>query len=607
MDLPAAIIRLFVSHSLTGGQTNRRNQLLRTVLDEKQTEWLREERHRLQELSVILAGFETAPEDMATLQQSLLQLDELFLLVTVGEFNSGKSAFINALLGQRFLAEGVTPTTTRVHILKYGDHAATEPKEEFVEVATYPVEFLREINIVDTPGTNAIIRRHEEITQDFVPRSDLVLFVTSADRPFTESERLFLERIRNWGKKVVIVLNKIDILEGEADVEKVVGFITEHAKNLLGLTPEVFPLSAKLALQAKTTDDGAERDRLWEASRFAPLERYILETLDQESRIQLKLMNPLGVAERVAGQYWEAVNERLDLLREDLKTIDNIDRQLDLYKEDMRHDFGFRLSDMENILYGMLSRGMEFFDNAVRLKNIFELVDAKRVRRDFEQRVVADTPQRLEAKVHELIDWLVNRDLRQWQAVMEYLDKRRAARHEEVIGTPIEPFEYSRQALLDSVGRAAKEVVASYDKEAEARDIAESVQAAVAGTALLEVGAVGLGTLLTIALSSTAADLTGILAASVLAAVGLFVIPAKRRRAKADLQTKIEDMKGRLMATMTAQFEREMERSLHRLEEAIAPYTRFVKAEREKLEQMGGKLKDTLEALKVLRVRITGS
>ena len=580
---------------------------MRTVLDERQAELLREERRWLQELSVILAGFETAPEDLATLQKSILQLDELFLLVTVGEFNSGKSAFINALLGQRFLAEGVTPTTTRVHILKYGEQAATEPKEEFVLVATCPVDFLREINIVDTPGTNAIIRRHEEITEDFVPRSDLVLFVTSADRPFTESERVFLERIRKWGKKVVIVLNKIDILESEADVEKVVGFITEHAKNLLGLAPEVFPLSARLALRAKTTDDGAERERLWEASRFAPLERYILETLDQESRIQLKLLNPLGVAERLAGQYWEAVNERLGLLREDLETIDNIDRQLDLYKGDMRRDFGFRLSDMENILYEMLSRGMDFFDNAVRLKHVFDLIDVERVRRGFEQRVVADTPQRIEAKVQELIDWLVEKDLSQWQAVMEYLDKRRATRHEEVIGTPIGPFEYNRQALLDSVGRAAQEVVASYNKEAEAKEIAESVRMAVAGAALLEVGAVGLGTLLTIALSSTVADFTGILTASVVAVLGLFVLPAKRRRAKADLRAKIEDMKGRLMATMTAQFEREMERSLHRLEEAIAPYTRFVRAEREKLEQVEGKLKDTLEALKVLRVRVTSS
>ena len=67
---------------------------------------------------------------------------------------------------------------------------------------TAPVEMLREINIVDTPGTNAVRREHEALTREFVPRSDLVLFITSADRPFTESERAFLQSIREWGKKV---------------------------------------------------------------------------------------------------------------------------------------------------------------------------------------------------------------------------------------------------------------------------------------------------------------------------------------------------------------------------------------------------------------------
>ena len=62
----------------------------------------------------------------------------------------------------------------------------------------------------DTPGTNAIHREHERLTREFVPRSDLVLFVTSADRPFTESERGFLQGIRDWGKKIVVVVNKMD-------------------------------------------------------------------------------------------------------------------------------------------------------------------------------------------------------------------------------------------------------------------------------------------------------------------------------------------------------------------------------------------------------------
>ena len=63
-----------------------------------------------------------------------------------------------------------------------------------------------------------------------MPRSDLVLFVTSADRPFSESERAFLEEIRDWGKKIVVVLNKIDLLEDEAQIHEVVRFISDNAQ-----------------------------------------------------------------------------------------------------------------------------------------------------------------------------------------------------------------------------------------------------------------------------------------------------------------------------------------------------------------------------------------
>ena len=139
-------------------------------------------------------------------------------------------------------------------------------ENENLHTLTAPVELLAELNIVDTPGTNAIIRQHEAITQQFVPRSDLVLFVTSADRPFTESERAFLEQIRDWGKKVVIVLNKIDLFQTQEELDQVVTFIGENARALLGITPEIFPVSARLALRAKL----GEPD-LWKASRFEAL------------------------------------------------------------------------------------------------------------------------------------------------------------------------------------------------------------------------------------------------------------------------------------------------------------------------------------------------
>ncbi len=186
------------------------------LLNRDEQDLLQNERSLLDRLGLSLARLEARREDQDRLNQARHQLDELFLLVVVGEFNAGKSAFINALLGETLLQEGATPTTVRVHVLRYGDELSRNLTEADLEVITAPVEWLRDINLVDTPGTNAVIQRHQEITEDFVPRSDLVLFVTSADRPFSESERLFLERIRAWGKKVVIVVNKVDILD-EAD------------------------------------------------------------------------------------------------------------------------------------------------------------------------------------------------------------------------------------------------------------------------------------------------------------------------------------------------------------------------------------------------------
>jgi hypothetical protein len=459
---------------------------------------------------------------------------------------------------------------------------------------------------VDTPGTNAIIRRHEEITRDFVPRSDLVLFVTSADRPFTESEREFMERIRQWGKKVLIVLNKIDIVDDEEGVDQVLAFITDNARTLLGFAPEIFPISAKLALRAKTSEEGEAKDELWAASRFADLERYILETLDQESRIQLKLTNPLGIAEQVIGQYQTVVEERLSLLKDDFVTIDNIEAQLKVYKEDLRREFRYRLSDVENVLYEMESRGMEFFDDHLRLVRVFDLINVERIRGAYERQVVADVPRQLEANVQELIDWLVESDLRQWQAVMTYLNRRQAMeRHKDkIIGEIGGAFEYNRKALLASVGRAAQEVVSSYDKTTEAKELADSVRIAVAETALLQVGAVGLGTILTIILTSTAADLTGLLAAGAIAALGLFVIPSKRRQAKKELRQKSEDMRHRLIAALTTQFERELDLSVKRIDQAVAPYTRFIRAEREKLERTQRELTEVDEAMRLLKGQV---
>jgi len=548
------------------------------ILNELQENILKQERQLLSDLRLRMVQFGADPSDSDTLGKSLEQLDELFLLVVVGEFNAGKSALINALLGQRLLKEGVTPTTTQINTLRYGPTQDRQALDENHHVLTLPVDLLREISIVDTPGTNTVIRAHEAITSKFIPRADLVLFVTSTDRPFTESERAFLELIHDWGKKVVIIVNKIDLLENLDELDQVVRFITENALTLLGITPEIFPVSARLAQRAKQGEPN-----LWAPSQFEALERYIHDTLDEISRIRLKLLNPLGVGLHQVGNYLNLVGDRLDMLKDDVEMLRDVDAQLGLYKEDMQRDFQFRMADIENILYEMEQRGQDYFDETFRLGRVFDLLNKQRVQQAFTRQVVADVPQQIEQKVNELIDWLVESDLRQWKAVNDHLAERKRAHEGRIVGSVNASFAYDRERLMDAVGREAQRVVETYDKDFEAQTIADHAQAAVAASAAVEVGALGLGAVISILATTVAADVTGILLASFIAVLGLFVIPAQRRRAKSELRDKVAALREQLVQTLKGQFEREIARSLQRINEAIAPYTRFVRAERSKL------------------------
>jgi small GTP-binding protein len=573
--------------------------MIKSILTNKQEGLLKQERQWLAELQVILAKLGASPEDQTTLTRSIQQLDELFLLVVVGEFNSGKSAFINALLGQPLLKEGVTPTTSQINLLKFGKISQRQAQDAHSHVLIEPIELLRQISIVDTPGTNAIIKEHQAITEEFVPRSDLVLFITSADRPFTESERAFLSQIESWGKKIVFIINKIDIFDTEEEVTEVVNFVRQNATKLLGTTPDIFSISARRALQAKRGDPAQ-----WPRSGFEPLETFIHDTLDETSRLRLKFLNPLGVGDRLVNKYSEITKNRLTLLANDFETLSNLERQLGVYRQDMTRDFQFRLADIENILYGMEKRGNAFFDETMRLANIFDLLNKGRIQQGFESRVVADTPQAIEQRVVEMIDWLVNADLNQWHAVMNYLEQRKQEYQEQMIGDVGGAFRYDREHLIDSVGKAAEKVVETYNKSFEAQKIAESAQFAVAETAAVEIGAIGLGAIITVLATTAAADVTGILAASLVAALGLFVIPARRRAAKKEMVERVAALRIQLTNALTTQFEKELNRSLQRINEAIAPYTRFVRAEQEKLQETQAELTEAERTQGRLRAEI---
>jgi hypothetical protein len=491
------------------------------------------------------------------------------------------------------------------------------------------------------------------MTREFIPRSDLVLFVTSVDRPFTESERAFMEHVRAWGKKVIVVLNKIDLLSDGAQLVEVERFVAEGVSRLLGFTPQVFPVSARLALEAKTGAlDGAARDEAWRASRFEALERYLVETLDEAERVRLKLLNPLGVAERVTAQELTRNAARLETLRADLRGTDEIEGQLTVYQSDLRRDFNRRLLEVENVVYELNDRADAFFDETLRLGRLFDLFNADRLRANFDRQVIADSATRIDATVQSIVDWLLDQEQRLWRSVAEFVGRRQLGAAAlpppggagegvpALAGTPAAAggaapgrgqgdagapgtalalpatalqleggaagswtFAQERRRMLDSVARAADQALQQYDPDAESKRWSLSMREAVAQTALAEVGALSLGAAVVALLGTTAADVTGILAASVIAGLGLYIIPLRRRRAREQFRQKTDDLRQRLKEGLTRQFETELERSTQRLRDVLAPYARRVRAEHDRLQAGYARLEAVRVSLAGLRGR----
>lgn len=557
------------------------------------------ERGILTDLQVLLARLDASAEHVDDVRTALRDLDGLFLLVVAGEFNAGKSSLLNALVGDRVMPEGVTPTTDRITVVTHGETIGEQEESALLSRRTHPAPLLRDVALVDTPGTNAIIQRHQELTERFVPRADLVIFVTSADRPFTQSERSFLELIASWGKKVLMVVNKIDILDSDAEREKVLTYVQEHARETLGVTPEVFGVSAKRAFQARVSGD---EDAL-AASGLTALEAAVRARLGSE-RLRLKLASPLGVANRTAETYLDVLKARLELLGDDSETLEEIERQRTQFDKDLRREFDGHVARIQAVLYDVERRGEAFFDDTIRLRRLMKLVNTERVREEFEKTVLKDADREIDDALAQLVDWFIQRNLQLWEDVMSYVNERRASERDRVIGEVGGRFQYDRQALVRALRERSDATMDTYDAEAEGTQLADRLQGAVVRTGLLEVGGLGLSAAVLAFISGAALDVTGIALGLTVMGVGFLVLPRQRAKAKRELRTKMEELREGLEEGLTKQLQVELGRSQEKLTGAIAPYTRFVRAELERLGELEGELDQTLERIGALHQEV---
>lgn len=570
------------------------------IVDERIRPLIEAEKRLLNDLQNLAAagGHEEDARQLGDIQDGI---DELFLLVIVGEFNSGKSSFINALFGQKVRVEGPVPVDDRITILRYAAQPDERQLTSFISEKRMPVDFLRNIAVVDTPGTNSVIKQHQEITEDFIPRADLILFTTSIDRPMTESERQFLAFVQKWGKKIVIVLNKIDTKD-EAEVSEVVEFVDGKCRELLGFKPLIFPISAKLALGAKL--GGHPRD--WTRSRFEALEDYVFNKLGERERLQLKLLSPLDSGSTVAEKLREEYAGKLELLAEDSSKISHLEEQLGRAHDEMQANFQKFVLQIDAQVVELRERGVDFLERNMRISNINLLRSETRFREEFERQVLGDWREKLDRTVNESVDWIVRQNMRLWNDTLEYFNSqvRKTDYDSRVVGRVGGQFVYDREEVHARIRHEAENRVRSLDHREECRRIIGSSMTALQQSFGLGAGAVGLGYVLATLFTTVALDVTGIAAATLLFAASFFILPYKRKRAIAELRSKVEKLREEMKTVFENKSLEEIDRAVENVRGSLDPYTRFVKSEQTKLNERSSGLTDIIERLKMLKREI---
>ena len=555
-----------------------------TVVDANVQALLRREQRLLVELRETLEREQA--DERRRVDELIATLEDLFTIVIVGEFNAGKSSLINALFGEKLRVEGPIPVDDVISILRHGEQAATKRLSDYVVEQFYPIEFLRNITLVDTPGTNSIAQRHQEITEDYIPRADLVLFVTSIDRPLSESERKFLEYIREWGKKVVFVLNKIDT-KSDDEIAQVVDYLRSNVRAIFGFEPVIFPVSTKTL------------------ARFDALEDYIFHVLSEKERVRIKLTAPLETILSLSKRQFRMIESRREVLATDKARIEAINDQLERSRTDLTGNFRQFVLRIDNLLMDLERRGLDFLDRYVRIQHVMMLRDASRFREEFERQVFQGWKGSIDSTIQEAVDWLVKENMKLWNGTVDAFHRRAEAdaKNEDVIGRVGREFAYNREEVYSRMRRNAEQRLSSYDVNVESRRIIDNAMRAVLHSFGLGAGALGLGYLLTTAVSSTAVDVTGLTAATMLLVTSFLILPYKRTKAKEEFKRRIEEMRGQLQESLDRESATEIDRMLRGITSAFEPYQRFYAAESEKVERFAEKLTNIeREANDILRL-----
>ncbi|MDR1976466.1 MAG: dynamin family protein [Campylobacteraceae bacterium] len=204
-----------------------------------------------------------------------IRAEEPMKVAITGQFSSGKSTFLNALLAKNILPTGITPVTSKVNYIRYGDEFSVmvrykDGREAFFQVENIadftdqrsvsaddidyitlyaPLGLLKDIVFVDTPGLNSQSFSDTATTEAVLKEVDGIIWLSLIDNAGKMSEAEVLEKfMHSYQNKSLCVLNQKDKFSPE-QVKQTSEYVERAFKKYFS---KVIPISAKQAAQARS-------------------------------------------------------------------------------------------------------------------------------------------------------------------------------------------------------------------------------------------------------------------------------------------------------------------------------------------------------------------
>jgi GTPase SAR1 family protein len=540
-----------------------------------------ETRARLnQSLSALVALSQQTGEPNAIIQnlQSLAAgLNDPLLFVAVGEVKAGKSSLLNALFGQEFCRIDVLPATDKIYIFKYADSARDVPIGQDVTERYLPIDFLKNFNVVDTPGTNTIVATHQDITTGFVPLADLIIFVFSMVNPWAASAWDFLRMLgHGWKKNIVFVLQQADLRTPE-EVRTIIQHLEQTILQILGSSRPIFAVSAKQALRAKLEGKGKE-DPLWQNSNFGALEDWISTTVTQSDERGGKLRSIAQTGQVVLQGIQAKLRSSLDILKADQERITSIRSTLGVRKEQTLRQVGGFIREMEMAYDACRERGEKLLEERLGFLQTFKMIfSGGRWEKDFQDKIESDVQAKVREKIEHALE-LLESDLRLiWQELQDKVQAQFDADIRKHVRPAIPGFVSQRGAILQKLQ------LTLFEQMSDAK-IKQQLQEWFGETARwlrVPAGVAAAGGIFTIiaALAHAAIlDVTGTVA-GLAAFTGTVYAVFRRRHILREYRLRMDEKRKELAAAVETQLGHAITAFYHEVSQTFAPLESFCQAE----------------------------